>query len=95
LLTNAPGRVFVRSYYRTSPPIAAFIARHDAARLVTRLALTPVIFAVAYPSATALGLILSTGGFWWWRRRRNTVSTVAHSIPNTRCKRRAQVMRMS
>jgi len=47
LLTNTPGRVFVAAYYRLSPPLADFISRHEIFRLLVRLLLTPVIFAVA------------------------------------------------
>lgn len=43
LLTNAPGKAFVTFYYTYSPPIAAFIARHDAARLAVRTALLPLL----------------------------------------------------
>ncbi len=43
LLPTASGRAFVDWYYRTSPPYAAWIARHDAARFVVRILLWPVI----------------------------------------------------
>ncbi len=75
LLTNAPGRLLVCAYYDTSPPIAAFIARHAAARFGVRLALTPVVWTIEYPIrmvalmaaiATALCMIPA----WPWRRRR-------------------------
>lgn len=46
LLTNAPGRAFVKWYYAWSPPIADLIARHPAARLLTRAALLPLLAAV-------------------------------------------------
>jgi Calx-beta domain len=49
LQTNSPGRAFVRWYYETSPPFAAWLAQHGLARLVTRLALTPLVYAVAEP----------------------------------------------
>lgn len=49
LLTNAPGRAFVRAYYRYSPPLAAFIARHEAGRAATRVVLTPLVYSVEYP----------------------------------------------
>lgn len=47
LLTNDWGRAFVSFYYRTSPPIADFIAKHDGIRAVVRMGLAPVV-GVAY-----------------------------------------------
>jgi subtilisin family serine protease len=55
LLTNRPGRLFVSLYYRFSPPLAYMIARHEAARTVTRIGLTPIVFVVKYPSAAFCG----------------------------------------
>jgi uncharacterized repeat protein (TIGR01451 family) len=52
LMSNAPGRRFVRSYYRYSPPIAAVIQRSAVLRSGTRWLLTPVVFAVEYPIQT-------------------------------------------
>lgn len=49
LLTNAPGRAFVSLYYRTSPPIADYIARHELLKVTVRLMLTPVVYMVEYP----------------------------------------------
>ncbi|MFZ4859247.1 MAG: MXAN_6640 family putative metalloprotease [Desulfuromonadaceae bacterium] len=60
LLSNAPGRFFVEFYYRTSPPVADFIARHSVLRIITRLALTPVVLAVAYPLTAAFSLLMLT-----------------------------------
>ena len=54
LLTNAPGRAFVAWYYRVSPLAAAVIARHDSLRIATRVALTPLVYAIAYPWAALL-----------------------------------------
>jgi hypothetical protein len=58
LLTNAPGRAFVALYYRCSPPLADFIARHPFLRGVTRLALTPLVAAVAHPLIAIATLFL-------------------------------------
>lgn len=75
LLTNGPGRAFVSLYYRLSPPAADFIARHDALRLLTRLLLTPLVFAVAYPAAAALFMLMTaTGTVAVIRRRRAIVA---------------------
>jgi hypothetical protein len=49
LLTNAPGRAFVSFYYRYSPPVAAYISRHEALRAATRWALTPLVYIASYP----------------------------------------------
>ena len=43
LLPNSPGRLFVRLYYRYSPPIARIIARHDILRRLVRVGLCPLI----------------------------------------------------
>ncbi len=43
LLTTGPGRAFVAFYYRTSPPVARFIAGHDGLRAATRAALLPAV----------------------------------------------------
>ena len=61
LLTNAPGRAFVAFYYRHSPPLADFIARHPVLRGVTRLLLTPLVVAIAHPLITAASLFLFMG----------------------------------
>lgn len=49
LLTKPLGRSLVALYYRTSPPIAEFISRHDALKIATRLVLTPLVYALKYP----------------------------------------------
>jgi hypothetical protein len=57
LLTNAPGRAFVATYYRLSPPVAGFIAQNAALRLLARLLLTPIILSIAHPAATGTLLL--------------------------------------
>ena len=57
LLTNSFGRAFVRAYYKYSPPVADYIAKHESARKTTRIALTPVVYGVKYP----VGLFLFAG----------------------------------
>ncbi len=61
LLTNAPGRAFVSFYYRHSPPLADMIAQHSILRGMTRLALAPVVVAVAHPLISAVSLLLFPG----------------------------------
>lgn len=43
LLTNKLGQAFVSFYYRNSPPVADFIAKHDTLRALARAALTPLV----------------------------------------------------
>ena len=43
LLTNTPGKAFVRIYYAHSPPIADFISTHDSLRMIVRWSLLPFI----------------------------------------------------
>jgi hypothetical protein len=57
LLGHAPGRAFVSFYYRYSPPVADFIARHEGLRAATRVMLAPVIFTVKHPLASLLMLL--------------------------------------
>ena len=73
LLTNAPGRALVGLYYRTSPPVADFIAQRPALRLAVRATLTPVVYAVKFPLASGLlsvALVFGAAGAFRARRRR-------------------------
>ena len=58
LLTTQAGTAFVNFYYRNSPPIAEFIAKHESLRFLTRLVLTPVIFLVKNPFTTIIFLVV-------------------------------------
>ncbi len=72
LLTNGPGRVFVGLYYHYSPPAAAFIADHETLRAAIRVLLTPVVYAVKYPSGflgVCLLIMIVSGGVYRSRRR--------------------------
>jgi len=73
LLSNGPGRLFVRTYYRLSPPIADFIARHESMRSITRWMLTPLVLAVETPLVLLLPLfiLLLPGCRGSWRLMRN------------------------
>jgi hypothetical protein len=62
LLGNAPGRAFVRAYYAHSPPVARYLREHEAARTLTRWALTPAVLAVGHPLAALSLSALLTGG---------------------------------
>lgn len=43
LMAHPLGRLFVRTYYRVSPSLAAFISRHEGLRAVVRATLRPVV----------------------------------------------------
>jgi hypothetical protein len=58
LLTNTPGRIFVRFYYSLSPPLADFIRKDEGLRTVTRILLAPAVYGVKYPTIGFLGLVL-------------------------------------
>jgi len=77
LLRSAPGTAFVAFYYRHSPPIADFIREHGFLRLLTRWALTPLIFAVKYPLALCVLPLLGLG----FRVRRFLLGTLESSSP--------------
>lgn len=84
LLTNAPGRAFVRLYYRYSPPMADAIAKSPLLRGIVRLLLIPLVLlgtvmvkaGVSWKGVffTMLAVTASTG--WFLARRR--FATKAH-----------------
>jgi hypothetical protein len=69
LLTNSPGQAFVEWYCRVSPPVAAFIAEHEALKTAVRWGLTPVVCAVKYPAAALVLLLIPAAAMV--RRRAN------------------------
>jgi hypothetical protein len=72
LLKSAIGRELVDLYYRTSPPLAQFISKHEGARTFSRIVLTPVVFGVAFPGLTfAMAFGMGILGGVWVRKRRS------------------------
>jgi hypothetical protein len=50
VLARSPGgRALIEFYYAWSPPMAAFIARHEGLRTAVRWALTPLVYTIEYP----------------------------------------------
>jgi len=43
LITNTVGKSFVNLYYKYSPPLADFIAKHDHLRMIVRMTLFPLV----------------------------------------------------
>ena len=58
LLTNRAGKAFVEWYYSVSPPIAAFIAEHEAVKAALRWGLAPIVYSVKYPVAALVIILL-------------------------------------
>lgn len=61
LLENPIGASFVDLYYRVSPPVADFIARHETLKVASRLALTPIVYGLKYPVVAGSFAMLFTG----------------------------------
>ncbi len=69
LLTNVPGQAFVRWYYETSPPVADVIAERELLRFMTRIALTPLVYAIKYPAAGLMILLMIIAPLGRMRRK--------------------------
>jgi uncharacterized repeat protein (TIGR02543 family) len=69
LMTNAPGRAFVKFYYMHSPALAAYIAKREALRTVTRWALTPLVYLIRYPAVFSIALFFLAGAVGFLTRR--------------------------
>ena len=76
LLTNTPGKTFVRRYYAYSPPIADVISAHDSLKMIVRWSLFPLIgfswmllhFGVG-PTLLLMVLMGSTMLLYYWKLR--------------------------
>jgi hypothetical protein len=73
LLPTSPGRAFVQFYYRNSPPIADYIRERAWLRALTRVVLTPMVYALEYPLATIAGLLAT----WLLLRLRRARGAIA------------------
>ena len=79
LLKSAPGKGFVKSYYKYSPPIADFISKHGKLRTIVRIILLPVVgiswialkFGPVITAALMLIIIYCFIGIVWFRRKYN------------------------
>jgi hypothetical protein len=75
LLTNVPGRAFVRLYYTCSPPIAWVISQSPLLRAITRSLLMPLVYGVQHGATLliALSLAIAFGllrrKFYYWGSR--------------------------
>ncbi|MDH3379700.1 MAG: hypothetical protein OEQ39_22475 [Gammaproteobacteria bacterium] len=58
LLTNSLGAWLVKFYYRHSPPIAGYIRERETLRTVVRSILSPIVYAIKFPIAACLFLML-------------------------------------
>jgi hypothetical protein len=69
LLTNSLGQAFVSGYYRYSPPVAAFIEKHETVKTAARWALAPVVYCIEYPYLNLIFLVIPAGIVLVVRRR--------------------------
>ncbi|MGA8179615.1 MAG: fibronectin type III domain-containing protein, partial [Desulfobacterales bacterium] len=79
LLTNGPGKMFVKYYYRYSPPAAHFISRHAVLRALACILLLPlvvlswIILTIGPGFTLALILLMGVSLVYIVRWRNNTV----------------------
>ena len=64
LLTNSVGTSLVEFYYKFSPPVANFIAKHDSLRVMVRWSLLPLVgvswlaFKIGFVPALTLAFLM-------------------------------------
>ena len=69
--------MFVAFYYKHSPPVADAISKIGVLKISTRLALTPVVYALAYPNVA--GVLLLTALVLLLISRRRKTGKPAHA----------------
>ncbi len=67
LLKSALGRWIIDGYYNISPPIAEWISSRPPLQFVTRTILTPVVYAVLYPTWLLIAIIFMLTEVMMWR----------------------------
>ena len=71
LMTDTLGRKAVRLYYNNSPTVVEYLDQHEWANVATRLAVTPIVYSIAYPGLSGMVFISLAGiAFIYLRRRR-------------------------
>jgi hypothetical protein len=70
LLSNPVGTAFTDAYYRTSPPLADFVAQHGWAAIPIRTAIMITVGFLKLP-VMLLGTALLLGVGWWRSRASN------------------------
>ena len=84
LLTNAAGRMFVRLYYRLSPPVAQVIRRHELLRTLTRGTLWPLVYSIKHPGAFGASMLAALMAALVILRRRVRRSTADTTVSEVR-----------
>jgi len=73
LLTNPAGRRFVDWYYRHSPPVAEYIAKHTWLQAIVRAGLLPLVVLIAHPFLGIVGLLSLLAAGWVLTHRLESV----------------------
>ena len=66
MMTNNLGKRFVHFYYRHSPPLANYIAKHETLKVLIRGALLPVIGVCALVLNFPFWIVIGLGGLFFF-----------------------------